>query len=268
MRIGLLGDLHGNKQWAHYALNKFRRDGIDLIVQLGDFGIWPKGKSFVNGVQRDLEFYEQTMIVVPGNHEDYDQIEKIPVEEDGFQRLRERILLAPRGHRFELGGRSVVALGGAPSVDRTARQRSRSKVWWKQEAITAAEAQRTIDGGEADIMFTHDAPNGVHTIDMNIAHNPHGFLLQDLHYAAEGRALLTGVVEAVRPRLLAHGHYHFPVFEEVFLDGQSCQIVGLNKDATNFSLGALDTDQLAAELWDVFIDFAAWKYDLAFEEGE
>lgn len=255
MKIGLLGDTHGNIGWMTYALNKFHREGITTILQVGDFGVWPglNGALFLKRTSSSLKLHGQTMIVTPGNHEDYDQIKAVEVAADGFQHIRESILLAPRGHRWELADRSFVSLGGAPSVDRTYRI-DRKLGWWADEAITLDDMHRVADGGYADVMVTHDAPF-VPSIEEKIKDNPFGFKSWDLEYAFEGRTLMDDAFTAVKPKIFLHGHYHFAVAETV----NECRVVGLSCDYRNHSLGVLDTDTLEAVTWDLISDYANYE---------
>lgn len=251
MIIGLLGDLHGRGSWLGFALRQFKNREISTIVQLGDFGLWPKKSAFVDSAQKKLTEYGQTLYVIPGNHEDYDQIDNIPVHEDGFQHLRDNILLAPRGHRWNWDSASFVALGGAPSVDRSHRKSSGSdKSWWAQEAITPEDVAKTIAGGYADVMLAHDAPEGLEEIHRQVSHNPHGFLEEDLLYAADGRRRMEEAVQGVRPKLFFHGHYHFLVNEKKKLtNGQESHIVGFARDHLDNSLGSLDTETLVPSVF-------------------
>lgn len=267
MKIGLLGDTHGNYGWLMYALNKFNREGITTILQLGDFGIWPGENSaqVMKRVNLLLQNYKQTLYVVPGNHEDYDQIKAVPVAEDGWQHFQENILLAPRGLRWTWDDMTFVALGGAPSVDRHMRLNSgKGKIWWEEEAITEEDVQKVIAGGYADVMVCHDAPMGIQVINQRIAGNPGGFKEWDLEYAEEGRAVLTKAFKAVAPSLLLHGHYHFLVTEHLNVQRgeqwHQCQVLGLSKDLSNFSLGSLDTETREAQAWDIFIDYQKHKF--------
>lgn len=273
MRIGLLGDVHGNTAWAKYAANRFYRESIKTVLQVGDFGVYPD-QALAKRWKKVNEYLKktgQTWYVAPGNHEDYDYINSIPVREDGFQQFKSNMLLATRGQRFELDGRSVLALGGAPSVDRMTRMRWKGKHWWAEEAITEEDAERAMAGGHADIMFAHDAPF-VPSIDARIADNPMGFDEVDLHYAREGRKVMDRVVNHVQPKVFLHGHYHFPV-NEVIKTGSvfsadehllDTHVVGLNKDMANYSLGVLDTETLEVVTWDLTIDYTAYtmgKFD-------
>lgn len=271
-RIGLLGDTHSNFPWIHYAIDAFDRFGINTVIQVGDLGIWP-GKSYTRAwdeVQSHLVAKDQLWLVAPGNHEDYDQIEGIPIDEEtGWKPFRDNIALLPRGARWEMGKLSFVALGGANSVDRGYRQtmsrdKNRPPTWWAQESITQEDVDNVAAGGYADVMIAHDAPNGVDTISRRIHGNPFGFDPIDILYANDGRAMMDQAFRAVAPKLFIHGHYHFPVDEKVHVnrDGElgECHIFGLNKDEENFSFGELDIDTGEAKFIDIRKDHAMHRW--------
>lgn len=256
MKIGILGDTHGTANTVLGALRYFFANDVDTIIQVGDFGFWPgsHGSTFVTYVNTLLKKNNQTMYVVPGNHEDYNQIKNFPEREDGWLIAKENILVAPRGHRWEWNGVSFVALGGAPSPDRTWRvQGQRMKgipLWWPEEAITPEEAEYTMAGGYADVMIAHDAPHGVGQIERRIEKNPNGFYKDDLEYALQGRMLMLNVVDVVRPKLFFHGHYHFMVDDRLYLFNENTgmddevQIKGLSSDGQPNSMGILDLETL------------------------
>lgn len=262
MKLGLLGDVHGDANWTNYALHRLHEQGVSTVVQLGDFGIWPgeEGARFIKRVRAALKQYDMTLYVVPGNHEDYDIIEQAQKSSPWFG---SRIFLAPRGHRGEFDGVSYVMLGGAPSPDRAWRQarmkdRPGHKIWWEQEQLTREDVDRVKAGGHATLMFGHDAPF-VAEIDMQIAGNPHGFFKADLDYCAEGRRLYSEAAKAVMPDLLFHGHYHFPVksvkrwssvgygekgtVSTQDIIGQT-KVYGLSTGHSNHSFAILDTETL------------------------
>lgn len=259
-QIGLLGDVHGNFTWMHYALDKFNSRGIDTILQLGDLGISSdaRGMWFAKSINYLLNTHRQTMYVTPGNHEDYDEIERVPIAEDGWQHYRPHVLLAPRGHRWTWDDRTFVSLGGAASVNRERLLSYSKKAWWEQEAITQADVDLTVAGGQADVMVAHDAPHGIKTIVSGVKGNPMGFEKQDLEYAEEGRTLMTEAFMGVQPKVFLHGHYHFLVNEIYNVPSGlavrdikfTTRVLGLACDRRNFALGVLDTDTLESSAWD------------------
>ena len=253
--IGIMGDVHGSVQATAYGLKLFKAQGIDTVVQVGDFGFWPGeyGQKFLNAVSEHLTDNDQNLIVVPGNHEDYNQLKHLSSDEDGFHMSRTRIKVAPRGHRWSQDGVSFVALGGAPSVDRSYRvaqqRRTSHPLWWIDEAITDEDVQTTVSGGYADVMFAHDAPFGVEQIERFIAPNPHGFAKQDLMYALEGRERMRTAVEGVSPKIFCHGHYHHVIKDTLTLENSNeVQIRGLNADGKYGTYATLDLSDLSFQL--------------------
>jgi hypothetical protein len=281
MRIGLLGDTHGNKVWTRFSLWKFHKEGITTILQVGDFGIYQDKRSleFLKLANTLAAEYGQTIYVVPGNHEDWRYINKTIEEstlDSGWAQLRSNILLAPRGHRWEWDGVTFVGLGGAPSVDRGWRMRAdaqhpgaKNPLWDPNEAITLEDVYNTVQGGHAEVMVAHDAPANVTSINRRIASNPHGFERADLLYAADGRELMTQAYRGVYPLTFIHGHYHFVVNEmiprpnvdtEIFDDRAAwTHVVGLDCDGSAGSLGHYDTETRTAHVWDVTKDIADYN---------
>ena len=81
-RVGVAGDWHGDRIWAISALRHFHQEDIRVVLHLGDFGVWPGpyGRIFLEQVERALETLDMVLLVTPGNHEDYDQIDSwVPV---------------------------------------------------------------------------------------------------------------------------------------------------------------------------------------------
>lgn len=46
--------------------------------------------------------------------------------------LSDHVTVLPRGHRWEIAGRSFVSLGGAPSVDYLQPFRHQGESWWAE----------------------------------------------------------------------------------------------------------------------------------------
>lgn len=99
------------------------------------------------------------LVVSGGNHDNWDTLAKLPVEDDGMATWRSRIRVLPRGGRTKIEGLAVAALGGAFSVDYEHRTKGRD--WWANEEPTAVEAIALVAGGPIDILITHDSPAGV-----------------------------------------------------------------------------------------------------------
>ena len=253
-RVLLTGDVHGNTMWlTGHVLRQAKRYGCQLVLQLGDFGIWPGrgGERFLDVVDREAAKARIPVWFIDGNHEDFDQLLALPLYASGLRPVRERIMHIPRGHRWSWGGREILACGGAASIDVDLRVPGRT--WWPQEAITDDDVQRCVAGGAADILLSHDIQAELPLTD------PHedlaalgSFVFQRMH---DNRMRLQAIAEAVRPALQIHGHWHMP-YERVFVrgvDGAKVRIVSLNCDSSAaIELGrhcaVLDLERLQAEV--------------------
>lgn len=281
-RIGVLGDVHATYYWVSFALWKFHNEGITHVVQVGDFGLGRTNynRKFVHRVGKLATHYGITFDIVPGNHEDWDWIdlltkgnrtEKVEIEPNLF--------ILPRGYRWEEDGSTFVALGGAPSVDRAWRQEEDKGVlnsvyhrWFPTEIITQEDVDYVVAGGHADVMFGHDAPDGVSQIHERIKHNPIGFTAADLLYAADGRRLYTEAFRGVNPSVLFHGHYHFRVDEMIRnATGEYTNILGLTNEDSAFSMGHYDTETKKGHIWNTTPDFqkflALWGKNVSYKVG-
>jgi Icc-related predicted phosphoesterase len=55
MRVLFVGDVHGNTEFMAAAIERARIEGVDTIVQVGDFGYWPHtklGTKFLADIER------------------------------------------------------------------------------------------------------------------------------------------------------------------------------------------------------------------------
>ena len=217
--VAVAGDWHGDRAWANARLQSLGERGIDCVLHVGDFGIWPgtTGKQYLRMIEAVCDKYDIALLVVPGNHEDWGRLTTLWANpkrqaEDGSGLplyLTDHVAVLPRGWRWQMGGRSFVALGGAPSVDLHSRDIGRD--WWPQEQMTQEDVDRTVAGGYADVMVTHDAPGppwATPPVEAILSSNPMGWPDRALDYARIGRERVTEAFLGVKPRLLVHGHYH------------------------------------------------------------
>lgn len=242
--VGLAGDWHGNSHWAVSVLETFANAGIKTVYQLGDFGLWPgyRGTVYLKHVISVCEELGITLWITLGNHEDYTQVEDIQGEKqilasgDGWE-----VAILPRGFYWEHGGRTFCSLGGAPSID--FEHRTEGVSWWPEEAIKPSDLDRLTE--TAEVMLTHDAPDGGTAAVQRIIDTPasvSGWSAAGLAYAATGRDLMNRAIEAVRPKLFAHGHMH--VADERYDEEDDCRYVALGPDGVQDNIVVLDLDTL------------------------
>jgi hypothetical protein len=213
---------------------------------------WPPRKRFLLGVDKVAQrFGVQRIEVVPGNHEDWGRLTQLwshakNRSDDGAPlplQVSEVVSILPRGHRWSLEGRSLVALGGAPSLDFA--NRTLGKSWWPEEMIEPEDVARTVAGGYADIMICHDSPDERFAtppvVDI-LGSNPFGWPDRALAYAKVGRDRVTEAFLGVAPRLFVHGHFHVGGQRSVRLPGRDydTRLWSLNANGHAGNLRLLD----------------------------
>jgi len=258
--IGLLGDLEGDRDWAVGRLRELgERGDVEVVCQLGDlrFGMGPRHEEYVDAIEAVCAEFGLRLLCIGGNHENWARLDELWAQPhwqdvDGTPKpidLSDHVTMLPRGHRWELAGRSFVALGGAPSVNR--HLLTEGVDWWPTEVILDEHVEATIAGGHADVMLTHDSPRPPYCsapVADIIRNNPWGWPEASLAYAEDGIERVTRAVLGVRPRLLVHGHFHVTGEAVVRLPGAdhdtSIWSLGANNDPGNVRL--LDLDSLTA----------------------
>ncbi len=81
MRALLVGDLHANTGAAFEVLDHAAEIGADLVLQVGDYGWWPRadwGRKCIRKVDRRLALRGLDLWWVDGNHEDFDRLNALP----------------------------------------------------------------------------------------------------------------------------------------------------------------------------------------------
>lgn len=211
-KIVVAGDWHGNTRWALNVIWESREllagEGEKVILQLGDFGIWPgeAGKAYLDQLGLALDQYDTMLLFVPGNHEDYDQIGSWPWEQRAVAvpGTGGRIICLGRGYRWQWHGREWLACGGAASPDRAWRERNGAG-WWPGETITREDEEACISGAPADVLVSHDRPAQAR---LSLPPWPMGWTTQDLARCNASRDAVQRVCEGTQVRHVIHGHYH------------------------------------------------------------
>ncbi|WP_060921113.1 metallophosphoesterase [Microbacterium paraoxydans] len=238
-RVAVLGDVHGNIGWLRMLARAlpYLAPDVTTILQLGDWWMPP--------TEVDEAFAETNITaiyVTNGNHEPWDKITPLLDQHPGEAvRVSDITWLLPRPARLTIGGRSVLSLGGASSVDRVSRQEGLT--WWPDEAITDEHVAAGIAGGPADLMLTHESPANtpVRPVQKLLRTNPHWFTKAALEASVASRARVSQVWDAVRPELLIHGHMHVAGGGQTD-DGR--RVASLGRDGNEWNLGILDMQNL------------------------
>lgn len=234
-RVAVCGDWHGNVGWARTIARvlPYIASDVTTLLHLGD---WAMREAEIDEVFAGTDI--DRILVTVGNHDRFDQITPLLDEHPGHAvRVSKLTWFLPRPGRLTIGGRRVLSLGGAASVDR--QSRIEGLTWWPEEAVTDDHVAAAIAGGPADLMLTHEGPAGtpVRPVREILRTNPHRFPEAALEASAASRARIAEVWDIVRPELLAHGHMHVGAGGKTE-DGR--RVASLGRDGQEGNLAILD----------------------------
>lgn len=180
----ITGDTHGEEgRFLNTALEIGRCiKENDCLFICGDFGYifndTYRERRFLKFLAEELPY---KILWVDGNHENFDLLNKYPVEEwcggkvhiVGRNRAGDpKIIHLMRGQVFEIEGKKIFTFGGAYSIDRAMRTPGYS--WWAEEMPNDAEMKEAIENlkkhdNKINYIITHTAPEDT----MNMFHTDH-----------------------------------------------------------------------------------------------
>jgi hypothetical protein len=239
MRALLVGDLHANTGAAFEILDHAAEIGADLVLQVGDYGWWPRadwGQKFIRKVDRRLALRGLDLWWVDGNHEDFDRLDAIPIDADGRRQLSDHVWHLPRGFRWQWTNSTWVAVGGASSVDK--QDRVEGKDWFAAEELTNEQADLIVADGPADIVVAHDAPVGIPFLRKELRQALPAWHRDDkvswsigaLMRSDEHQRRVRRVVDGVEAKRVFHGHYHIRYSDTLETAHGPVQVEGLGMD--------------------------------------
>lgn len=139
----------------------------DYVIVCGDFGgVWDNSKSDLWWLEW-LKSKSFTTLFVDGNHENFDLLNSLPVEEwcgGKIRRINSSVFHLMRGQVYEIEGHKLFTFGGATSTDKEYRKEGLS--WWHQEVPSEEEYQEAIRNLDAhnwkvDYVFTHTCAKSI-----------------------------------------------------------------------------------------------------------
>lgn len=195
-RIAVCGDIHGNFGPLNTFMNK-HKDHLDIILQCGDFGYWPREIFYY---QHPLKNGEIKIFWCDGNHEDHEEIKRI--DESG--EVYPNVYYMKRGSVLVLpDGRKVLFIGGGLSIDK--QYRTPGFDWFPEETITERDLINLPDD-DIDIVISHTAPTEFNCIDRHLE------WMYD-----RSRDALSYVLRKYRPKLWYFAHMH--LYKEGVFEG-------------------------------------------------
>jgi len=210
-RTLIAGDWHGSYQWALMVFEEADKQGIKTMYHVGDFGVWPGvgGHQYRATLNSWLHAHDSKLIVTPGNHEDYTQLESWPTNSLGFivEWDLPDIWYCPRGLVWEHAGTKLGSLGGAFSIDKNFRNPFTE--WWPQEEIKWDDVKSLLTNMKyqnwetLDVLLTHDIPAG-----LSVGYKVFNLAPELEAESYRQRIILRDGVDIVMPKTIVHGHWH------------------------------------------------------------
>jgi len=177
MEIAIFGDLHGKifeglsicRQWEVHTGKQ-----LDLILQLGDMGIWPFTEKADKATRRHAkkdsgelgfqEFYtpservkdlfsqlQANLIFIPGNHEDFEYLKECATESPIFPvEPSKRLFCLKSGGIYQFGNLKIAGLGGIDKNNRKGK-------YHPAAYINEKDAEKLLNE-KIDILITHESP--------------------------------------------------------------------------------------------------------------
>ena len=172
--LDIIGDTHGDldRFFGSGFVGEDRLGRGDAVLVCGDFSFMfqPEDPAFSRYYVEErhrldaLEHKPYDILFVDGNHENFDRLNDLPVEErygGRVHRLRRNIFHLMRGEIYDILGYRIFAFGGAMSTDRSSRRLG--ETYWADEIPSSpdyknAGANLARVGNKVDIVVTHTAP--------------------------------------------------------------------------------------------------------------
>lgn len=167
MRLLVVGDVHGQLTTLHrIALRAWMQLGIDAIIQVGDFGFFPR---VLVAYQRSWGRFPVPVHAIDGNHEDHAWLSRCCAQGETTE-WPERLNLHyhPRGSVTHLDGVTIGWLGGALHTDRPQEGYAHADALRESprpsnviHPCDLARAITTWHVDPPDLLVTHTNPSGL-----------------------------------------------------------------------------------------------------------
>lgn len=228
--VMLLGDTHGDVGFTNSAIVWAAENDVDRIVQVGDFGFWPRtnsGMKFLHRVGKKSVEMHVPLYFLDGNHDDHlvlASLRERHVPEgnmpDGFINYgKYPITYIDRGARWDWGGVWFGSFGGAFSMDRSYRTENSGHYGWFANEVPDESKIEAL--GRVDVLLTHDSP-----IVPPLMHDR--YFRNDETSRGSQLAVYHALV-ASKAELLVHGHWHLN--DQYRVHGATVQGLDMNQSS-------------------------------------
>lgn len=217
-RIFVIGDIHGDFKGLGVILKFLTKNNQttkeDVLIVAGDCGfVWTNSNN-EKKERKHLDSFPITIMVVLGNHENYDIIETFEtVKKFGAECYKDNaseICYIKNGEVLEIGDKRIWTYGGGLSIDKEYRlyydKIENTKTWFEQEVDFSRFERAKENFKNIDYIVTHDVPNSCFE-----------YLLKKLHLLdkrCELQYKLEEIEQMGEYKKWYSGHYHPKMIEE------------------------------------------------------
>lgn len=161
MAIFVTGDCHGDFIKILSFADKMQLTENDYVIVLGDMGLfWHYDKKCTNEFIKYFENnYKFNLYFIDGNHENFTLLGRLEDDANHMGDVSEHIKYLKRGRAYEIDGKTILALGGADSIDKY--RRTEGTDWWKEETITDDDVNRVDPNKHYDYVLSHCCPTHI-----------------------------------------------------------------------------------------------------------
>lgn len=226
--VMLLGDTHGDRGFTRGAIRWAAENDVNRIVQVGDFGFWPRtnnGQKFLHDVGKQSVESMVPFYFIDGNHEDHLVLNRhvrdnLKPGDPWVHYGKYPVTYILRGGTWEWGGVRFGAFGGAFSIDRHNRIEDSGSYGWFADEVP--DPSKIPDLGQVDVLLTHDSP-----IVPPCMYSAGGFKRDAMSSASQ--AAVYDALVASKASLLVHGHWH--LYERYNVAGATVQALDMNQSS-------------------------------------
>lgn len=206
MKILIIGDIHGQFELADKTYEQIfqTHPDIDLMIQVGDFGFFPRMEGLKSWNRKQP--FTHPCVFIDGNHEDHKLLHQynkswhlqVPLSNQmSWQQSMKEWEYLPRGTIRD----GILYIGGARSIDQHLRIRDWD--WFEEENLSYQDQENIFNAidayGKENIhtIITHDCPASFDVSEACV-----------LEMIDGNRKFLEAIRQYVRPQRWFFGHYH------------------------------------------------------------
>lgn len=232
------GDWHADADHAVRVVDAAADRGINRVLQVGDFGYWPRHQVGVRFLQRLAARCVERGVTVwfcDGNHEDHSRL--LHGRAQGPIAVAPSVWWVPRGVVVGWEGRRFLFMGGAVSIDQP--RRTPGFDWFPAEIPDEEDFARARSAGPVDVVIAHE---GLPDTPLRSTYREY-IPPEILELADSVRDRMGALADVLSPALWMHGHWHHRMSAE--RNGVRVELLNESRGPFEETSIVLDLDSLS-----------------------